>query len=73
MGKKFSQFTPDETKFLLKLHGRAIDIDFLARLMKRDRRAILEHCRGTGLSYPNVKLNDALPGIVQRKIYESFR
>lgn len=49
MGKKFSQFTPDETEFLLKLHGRAIDIDFLARLMKRDRRAILEHCSRHGI------------------------
>lgn len=49
MGKKFSQFTPDETKFLLKLHGRAIDIDFIARLMKRDRKAILEHCSRRGI------------------------
>lgn len=49
MGKKFSQFTPDETKFLLKLHGRDVDIDFIARLMKRDRQSILGHCSRMGI------------------------
>lgn len=55
MGKRYSQFTVDETKFLLKLHGRDIDIDYLARLMKRDRKSIQEHASRHGIKLSNRK------------------